>query len=123
MNWNYLGIDLRPPKHTQVLMLLSDGTTVLSDKPVPMMLAWAAVPPVDPTKIRCQHILRGMPDELRMISPICANETTHEELCTALENYYDEELASFVDLVRVLFAKSHNGFGHPHRRKTDHGSV
>ena len=121
MNWNYLGIDEPPPKRVTLLVLFPNNTYRLGTSTTLDIIAWSPVPSHDSIKQRCQIILRGLPIELRMIAAIVENPTTCGELCIALDNYRDTELPSFVDLVRVLDSKAHNGDRRLlNRRKTDH---
>lgn len=107
ISWNYIGIDEKPPRRVQLLILTSSGLAHISDSNNPNMIAWAPIPDVHKIKQRCQIILRGLP-ELRMIACIAANPVTCGELETALDNFWEEDLATFVDLVRALDHKAHS---------------
>jgi hypothetical protein len=107
MNFNYFGIDADPPKRTQLILLLSNGTMVLGTSHHPGAVAWIN-PTRDLLKGRCQEILRGLP-ELRMVSCITSSPILTEELATAVRHYREDALSSFTDLIRCLDIKAHNG--------------
>lgn len=112
--WNYIGIDAKPPKRVPLLVLLSSGHACISDSNNPNMIAWSSIPEVNKIKQRCQIVLRGLP-ELGMIACVLSNLVTYGELCTALDNFWEEDLSNFVDLVRELDRKAHSVMlGLPH---------
>lgn len=107
MNFNYFGIDAEPPKRTQLILLLSNGTMVLGNSNHPGAVAWLS-PERSTLKERCQEILRGLP-ELRMVACITSSRVLEEELATAVRHYREDALSSFTDLIRCLDIKAHNG--------------
>lgn len=107
MNWNYIGIDADPPAG-KIMILTYAGSMHEATRSHPLMIAWSPIPKHDALKLRCQEILRGLP-ELRMIACICTNDQLRAELLTAEQHYNEASLADFVDLVRALDKQAHSG--------------
>lgn len=105
--WNYLGIDQDPPSG-KIHVLTVGGQSAIGSKHTVGIIAWHGLMKRDKIKEKCQEILRGLP-ELRMIGCIVRAEHLLPELSLAIEHYTEDNLGTFVDLVRNLDRQSHAG--------------